>query len=88
MLRRVLSVIMIAVSAMRLAADTVIADSLYITDTASPMREIMYLLRFKPDKYYDINVDLYWNYSDSTFVKAEFAIPPTHRNRQYRHGIV
>lgn len=76
MLRRVLSVMLIAVSAMRLAADTVIADSLYITDTASPMRELMYLLRFKPDKYYDINVDLYWNYSDSTFVKAEFSIPP------------
>lgn len=76
MLRRVLSVLMIAVSAMRLAADTVIADSIYVTDTGSPMRELLYHLRFKPDKYDDINTALYWNYSDSAYVKAEFAIPP------------
>ena len=76
MLRYWLTSLSLTALALVAHGETVVADSLYSLTIDTPLQEMIYHLRFRPDKNNDAKISLYWNYidSDSCF-RAEFIIP-------------
>ena len=76
MLRYWLTSLSLTALALVAHGETVVADSLYSLTIDTPLQEMIYHLRFRPDKNNDAKISLYWNYIDSySCFRAEFIIP-------------
>lgn len=76
MLRYWLTTLSLTALALMTHGETVVADSLYSLNIDSPLQELIYHLRFRPDKNNDAKISLYWNYIDSdSCCRAEFVVP-------------
>jgi len=78
MMKRVLlSLNCMVLSLFTAIADTHAGDSLALTSLEAPVDEMMYHLRFVPEKHNPIAVSMYWNYTDpSDHYRADFEIAP------------
>lgn len=77
MLRAALLLTVLCFAAAFVRGESIVPDSLYLFEPGTPLGDAIYHIRLKPDKYNNIRLSIYWNYTDNDhYSYASLEIPP------------